>query len=60
MLPSLQSSLFMWSVFLHQMTPFHVAAERGRCEEILGYLIDKGGDKSMNITDEDGVSAIIM
>ena len=40
------------------MTPFHVAAERGRCEEILGYLIDKGGDASINIKDEEGVSAM--
>ena len=37
------------------MTPFHAAAERGRCEEILGYLIN-GDDSSINIKDEDGVS----
>ena len=55
MLASLESGLFLWSIFLLQMTPFHVAAERGRCEEILGYLIDKGGDTSINIKDEDGV-----
>ena len=38
------------------MTPFHAAAERGRCEEILGYLIANGDDSSINIKDEDGVS----
>ena len=41
------------------MTPLHVAAERGRCEEILGHLIAKGGD-TINIKDEDGVSALII
>ena len=60
MLASPESSLFLWSIFLRQMTPFHVAAERGRREVILGYLIDKGGDTSINIKDEDGVSTIIM
>ena len=47
-------------MFLHQMTPFHAAAERGRCEKVLGLLIAKGGDTCINIKDEDGVSAIIM
>ena len=42
------------------MTPLHVAAERGRREEILRYLIAKGGDTSINIQDEDGVSTIII
>ena len=59
MLTSLEFSLLLYSIFLHQMTPLHVAAERGRCE-ILGHLIDKGGDTVINITDEDGVSTIIM
>ena len=40
------------------MTPFHAAAERGRCEKILELLVDKGDDKCINIKDEDGVSAI--
>ena len=40
------------------MTPFHAAAERGRCEQILGYLIDKGGDTCINIEAENGVSTI--
>ena len=57
MLASVKSSLVLQSVFLHQMTPLHVAAETGRCE-ILRYLIDKGGD--ISIKDEDGVSSIIM
>ena len=60
MLASPESSLFLWSIFLRQMTPFHVAAERGHCEEILGYFIAKGGDTSINIKDEDGVSIIVM
>ena len=55
MLASIKSSLLLHSVFLHQMTPLHVAAETGRCE-ILGSLIEKGGD--INIKDEDGVSSI--
>ena len=40
------------------MTPFHAAAERGRCEEILGCLLAKAGDSSINIKDDDGVSTI--
>ena len=40
--------------FFHQMTPFHVAAERGRCEEILEHLLSKGGD--IDIKNDDGVS----
>ena len=36
------------------MTPFHVAAERGRCEEILEHLLSKGGD--IDIKNDDGVS----
>lgn len=40
------------------MTALHLAAERGRCEEILGYLITKGGITSINITDEEGVSTV--
>ena len=40
------------------MTTLHLAAERGRCEEILGYLIAKGGVTSINITDEEGVSTV--
>ena len=43
-------------MFLHQMTSFHAAAERGRCEQILGCLIDKGDDTCINIKDADGVS----
>ena len=39
------------------MTPFHVAAERGRCEEILGYLLGKCDN--INIKDDDGVSYAI-
>ena len=36
------------------MTPFHVAAERGRCEEILGYLLQQCDN--INIEDDEGVS----
>ena len=31
-------------VVLHQWTPLHVGAERGRCEKILGYLVKQGGN----------------
>ena len=40
------------------MTPFHVAAERGRCEEILGHLLLQGGN--INIKNGDGVSNTII
>ena len=39
---------------LHQMTPLHVAAEKGECLDIVKYLISKGAD--INITDDSGVS----
>ena len=39
---------------LHQRTPLHLAAEQGRFENILGYLLDKGAD--INIKDNDGVN----
>ena len=41
-------------VSLHQMSPLHVAAEKGECREIVEYLIDKGTD--INIKDYNGVS----
>ena len=41
-------------ILLYQITPFHVAAERGRCEEILGYLLQKC--QNINIEDDEGVS----
>lgn len=40
------------------MTPLHVAAGRGHCEQILEILIAKGGDASINIKDKDGVSMV--
>ena len=55
---SLEVSLLLFFMFLHQMTPFHIAAERGRCANILGYLIDNGDVTSINIKDKDGVSTI--
>ena len=36
------------------MTSFHVAAERGRCEEILGHLLQQCDN--INIEDDEGVS----
>ena len=30
------SWLLLWFLFLHQLTPLHMAAEKGRCEQILG------------------------
>ena len=50
--------MFALDVSPHQMTPFHAAAKRGRCEKVLGLLIDKGGATCINIKDEDGVSAV--
>ena len=38
---------------LHQQTPLHMAAKKGRFENILGYLIGKGAN--INIKDNDGV-----
>ena len=50
---SLHTNLEVIFYFLHQMTPFHVAAEKGRCEAIMGHLLRKGGN--INIKDDDGV-----
>ena len=38
---------------LHQRAPLHLAAEKGRFENILGYLIDQGA--GINIKDNEGV-----
>ena len=43
---------------LHQMTPLHVAAEKGESLDIVEYLIRKGAD--INIKDENGVSKTIL
>ena len=37
------------------MTPLHVAAEKGRFEEIVGYLVDKK-KTTINVKDSNGVS----
>ena len=39
---------------LHQLTPLHMAAKKGRCESILVYLVDNGAD--INIKDNNGVN----
>ena len=44
-------------LFLHQWTPLHVAADKGRCEYILGYLVDNGAD--INIEDNKGVNRLL-
>ena len=38
---------------LHQRTPLHMAAAKGRFENILGYLVKKGA--GINIKDKDEV-----
>ena len=42
----------------HQQTPLHLAAERGRFENTLKYLVDKGAD--INIKENYGVSIILL
>ena len=37
-----------------QLTPLHMAAQKGRCEHILGYFVGKGAD--VNIKDNNGVN----
>ena len=48
----LDRTLLLCFLFLHQMTPLHLAAESGRIK-ILGYLVDQGAD--INIQDDNGV-----
>ena len=43
---------------LYQMTPLHVAAERGERIRIVNYLVDQGAD--INIKDNNGVSKIVI
>ena len=40
--------------FHHQLTPIHIAAGEGRCEDTLKYLVDKGAD--INIKSNNGVN----
>ena len=42
----------MYFLFLHQMTPLHLAAERGRLV-VLKHLVDQG--PNVNIQDQNGV-----
>ena len=42
----------------HQQTPSHLAAERGRFENTLKCLVDKGAD--INIKENYGVSIILL
>ena len=49
--------LALWSLSsLHQITPLHVAAERGH-PRIVEYLVDKGAD--IDIQDKNGVIIIV-
>lgn len=48
------SQLVLWLLSVHQWAPLHVAAERCRCEQILGYLVEKEAD--INIQDNKGVN----
>ena len=47
------SGLGLWFLFLHQMTPLHMAAKSGR-KKIVEYLVDEGANISTR--DSDGVS----
>ena len=50
----IQSYMQSFNYFvLHQRTPSHLAAEKGRFENTLKYLVDKGAH--INIKDNDGV-----
>ena len=42
----------------HQQTPSHLAAEKGRFENTLKYLVDKQAD--INIKDNDGVNIMLL
>ena len=42
----------------HQQTPLHLAAEKGRFENTLKYLVDKGA--GINIKDNKGVIVILL
>ena len=52
------SGLLLQCVSLHQMTPLHVAAEKGESLEIVEYLI--GGGADINIKNDNGVSETIL
>ena len=48
---------FNYFVF-HQQTPSHLAAEKGRFENTLKYLVDKQAD--INFKDNDGVNIMLL
>ena len=48
------SQLLLQFLILHQLTPLHMAAEKGHCEHILKYLVKA----DINIKDSNGVSTI--
>ena len=48
--------LTLWFLFLHQMTPLHLAAE-GAHIKIVEYLVDQEAD--VNIEDDNGVNICI-
>ena len=50
--------LFVFVFSLHQMTPLHVAAEKGDRISIVKYLVDNGAD--INIKDDNEVSKIVI
>ena len=45
-------------VSFHQMTPLHVATQRGDRISIVNYLVDKGAD--INKKDNNGVSKMVI
>ena len=53
----LKCTLAWFTVLFHQMTPLHLAAERGRFQ-MVGYLVDQKAD--INVKDKDGVSGTIL
>ena len=44
--------------FFHQRTPLHLAAEKGRFENTLKYLVDKGA--GINIKDNNKVIIMLL
>lgn len=54
----LVSVLLIVVVFvLLQWTPLHVGAQRGRCEKILGYLVEHGAN--LDTKDNNGVRTYV-
>ena len=57
MLTFLEVTLLLHFLSVHQMTPLHVAVERGDRINILKYLLKKGAE--IDITDDYGVNKFL-